>query len=225
MRKNATQELGASEDESVYALPDDAQGEVDSALEELEEAAEGAGTEAMVRSARLLADRIRKEANEPALELWQEQLCDWMASQAAPGKLLPKDIRTVASALADRVVKYKELTKLRARATWRMRWEKRRQSLLNADLADSREQAIKLVGKGMTIYDEMLDTVRKDKDARAFAPLGVPLLDRALPKKLEGSVVATQITITLTPEQAAGLDGPIAVIEAVEQHQLPATVE
>ncbi len=206
-----------------YALEDDEQEVVDDAIDDLEHAAASASTEVLVRSAKVLADRIRKEANEPALELWQEQLCDWWASQAKPNKVDAKDIRALACALADRPVKHKELGRLRARATWRTRWERRRSSLLNADLADAREKAIGLVGKGMTIYDEMLDRVRETKDVRGFAPLGVPLLDRAMPKRTENQITQTSITVTLTPEQAAGLDGPVAVVEATEVQQIPAT--
>lgn len=166
------------------------------------------------------------EANSLILQPWEKQLCDWLSTRANPKKVTSKDLKTVAVAFSDSPdITHKQLKTLMEGLAWRKRWERNRRSFLDADLAESREKAIALVGKGMVIYDELLTQVQEDKDVRGGTPLVTALLDRALPKKTESSTVATQITVTLTPEQAVGLNAPVRIVEAREVASLPAQSE
>lgn len=175
---------------------------------------------------------MRGEASGLILQTWEAELCDWLSTRANPKQVTSKDLRTVAIAFSNSPdITHKQLKELMEGTAWRKRWERNRRSFLDADLAASKEKAIALVGKGMDIYDELLDQVRDDKDVRGGTPLVTALLDRALPKKTESSTVATQITVNLTAEQAAGLNAPIMTIEAVDASpavpavQIPAFVE
>lgn len=62
-------------------------------------------------------------------------------------------------------------------------------------------------------HKEGLEQATKKKDYRAYKDFTVPMIERAWPRR-ESAVIATNITITLTPRQEAEFDLPREAIDA-----------
>ena len=69
-----------------------------------------------------------------------------------------------------------------------------------------------------------LESARLANDYTAVARIAEPVLDRIIPRKVEGTTAPTAITIVLTPQQAAGIRAyaaPAIAIEAIEPGPTP----
>lgn len=73
-------------------------------------------------------------------------------------------------------------------------------------------------------HAEALDLARRAQDYTAAARIAEPVLDRIIPRKVEGVTAPTAVTIVLTPQQAAGVRAyaaPVITVEAVEAEVTP----
>ncbi len=69
---------------------------------------------------------------------------------------------------------------------------------------EARAKFLARLPKMVDAYDEALDAARAKQDYSAVARIAEPALDRVLPKRQEAAA-ATQVNITLSPQQLAGL--------------------
>lgn len=73
-------------------------------------------------------------------------------------------------------------------------------------------------------HAEALDNARRAQDYGAVARIAEPVLDRIIPRKVEGNVAPAAVTIVLTPQQAAGIRAyvaPAIAVEAIEPGPTP----
>jgi hypothetical protein len=163
---------------------------------------------------------------EQELKPWEAQYARWMALQI--GRLKPGVEMSVAQTLAGHNLKPTSLKRVKCKVAWRREYQLARAELNDIRLKAAHGYAIALLTSGMKVYRKAVDALDRELTPdpntgqitdplgaiRAAAPLLGPLLDRSLPKKTESSTIATSISITLTPEQMAGLDAPALQITA-----------
>lgn len=164
----------------------------------------------------IIERRVEAELAGSGLEPWEERYCKWLALQPKVNRLQQVE---VASVLAGRDVSRQELIQLRLSAPWRACWAEHREvdtalKRAKADLIEVIEKTPRRLEKALALAMDPTDGGLPD--VRAATPLLVAMVDRILPKKSEGETGLRSLHITLSVEQANGLDASAHVVEAEE---------
>lgn len=175
-------------------------------------------------------DRERKQAylgDPDELSPWEEQYAKWLALQVYRVSADEEDM--AVRLLHGKSVSPNALRKIKRKLEFRRVYESARVEVNEIRLKTARSRAIAILPKGIKAYGEAIDVLRQELKGkerlsalRTAAGLLTPALDRTLPKKTEITTHATQVTVNLTAEQAAGMTSPIMVVEATEVQAIPA---
>lgn len=160
------------------------------------------------------------------LDQWEEQLAKWLGKQVS--RVSPEDEKAALRLILGKDPVQAHVKRAKRKLAFRLAYQAARAEMVDLRLAQSRSRyaaalplAAKVHVKALKALDREFDKVAlPNQDAlpaiRSAAPILNPFIDRALPKKTESSTVATQITISLTPEQARGLSMPAMQVTAQE---------
>lgn len=165
---------------------------------------------------------------------WEERFAQWLALQ--PSKPSLEDQQDVIEALAGERPSQNLVKTTRRKLPFRKAYQQARGELMDLQLQEARAYAMQTAPRAMKVYDKTvraldreLDRALADEDADRLAVIRTapsvlnPFLDRVSPKRAEGAVQQTAITITLSAAQLKGLDEPVVTVEAHEVIVKPAT--
>lgn len=158
------------------------------------------------------------------LKNWESEYCLVVSALGGWKKVAEKDRIAIASAYARTRVHRKELQALHKRPTFTKLQRKYMGDMPDDVLEELRARAIDIIPDALETHALALSVLRgelktgknKLEAVRAAAPLTTPLLDRAYPKKHDGPVGQTNITITLSTHQAARIDAETYQSEAID---------
>jgi hypothetical protein len=180
------------------------------------------------------AQRIAEKRSKP-LQGWETSFTHWLAGQweePSEEKQL-RMLRQLHPKWAGGQVGPKTLQRLKRRTSFQEYFTKERQRLTEVYQRRAHQQVNEFLPEAVGVAKIAVRKLKKELETgddplgaiRAAANLLPPFLDRAAPKKNEGSVVATNISITLSSVQMARLDAPESVVSGEEIIVEPELVE
>ncbi len=166
----------------------------------------GATTEGQRAALRRIGDQIRYA---PALYPWMRAYAEWLTLECVePPKISLRLNKARGFARAPATAGQLKLLEARPDFVTYVR------ELQLGPLERARDRFQAAFPEYIDAHKEALDQARDAKDYTAMARIAEPVLDRVMPKKVDGAG-ATQVTITLSPSQLAGISASYAAPKMV----------
>lgn len=173
-------------------------------------------TEGQRAAIRRIGDQIRYS---PALYPWMRAYAEWLTLQCVEPPTRTGR-RAKARFFASAPVSDKQLVALEARADFVSYVNE----LQSGPIERARARFAAAFPEYVEAHKAALDAARDANDYNAMARIAEPVLDRVMPKKAEGGQ-ATQVNITLSPNQLAGVSDayapPPMVVDEVVAEVIP----